>query len=433
MSLFFLGNKSIAVPHRKHTRDMEIVDIPIPKRVVISMQQHIGATCTPVVSKGDYVQVGQLIGNSDQCLSAPIHSSVSGNVNEIIDMLMSDGKHIPAIVIDCDGLQTLSSEIKKPVINTKEDFINAVRLSGSVGLGGAGFPTSVKLSIPKDAKVDTLLINAAECEPYITVDYRECIEGPDNIVNGIKAIQKYLDIPNAILVTEDNKSEIIENFKQRGIKTIQLKSVYPQGAEKLLVYNTLKRVIPVGGFPYSIGALVINVNTVSFIARYLETGIPLITKTITVDGKAINNPSNVRVPIGTSVKDIENFCGGCVETPSKIIMGGPMMGVASYTDEIYIMKQHNAVLFFNKEEAYIPEQKPCIRCGRCLDACPMSLMPCELAKQHLIGDYSAMLDYSIMSCIECGACAYSCPAGRNLVQIYRLAKAEIRKKGLERK
>ncbi|MCK5759463.1 MAG: electron transport complex subunit RsxC [Clostridiales bacterium] len=398
------------------------------------MLHHIGAPCTPTVKKGDEVMVGTLIGDSGAFVSAPIHSSVSGTVMDVKKRLYANGSNVDSIIIKSDGLQTVDPGIKPPEVNTKEDFLKAVRASGLVGLGGAGFPAHVKLNPPKNKKIDYLLINAAECEPYITSDYRETIENSWNVISGINVVMDFLEIENVIIGVEDNKPTTIKILNDiadtdKKITAVSLKSIYPQGAEKMLIYALTGRIVPAGGLPMDVGVIVMNVTSVSFIAKYLKTGMPLVKKRLTVDGAVIKEPSNVEVLIGTYIKDLVDFCGGFTEEPYKVLMGGPMMGLAQYTVDTPVLKQNNAILAFNKKQSMLPEQTACIRCGNCVRACPMSLMPQQLDVFSEAQDVEELQKYNIISCIECGSCSYVCPAKRHLVQSIKKGKVLVKMKG----
>jgi len=424
----------VRTPHYKNTAKSETKIMPTPEKIEIPMLHHIGAPCTPTVKKGDEVMVGTLIGDSGAFVSAPIHSSVSGTVMDIKKRLYASGSNVDSIIIKSDGLQTVDPDIKPPVVNTKEDFLKAVRASGLVGLGGAGFPAHVKLNPPKDKKIDYLLINAAECEPYITSDYRETIENSWNIISGINVVMDFLKIENVIIGVEDNKPTTIKILNDiadtdKKITAVSLKSIYPQGAEKMLIYALTGRVVPAGGLPMDVGVIVMNVTSVSFIAKYLKTGMPLVKKRLTVDGAVIKEPSNVEVLIGTYIKDLIDFCGGFTEEPYKVLMGGPMMGLAQYTVDSPVLKQNNAILAFNKKQSMLPEQTACIRCGNCVRACPMSLMPQQLDIFSEAQDVEELQKYNIMSCIECGSCSYVCPAKRHLVQSIKKGKVLVKTKG----
>ena len=424
----------VKVDHHKNTAEMEVVRIPTPSKVVIPMQQHIGAPCDPVVKVGDEVAVGQLIGDTDKFVSAPIHASVSGKVTAVGDVKLPNGVMSKAVTIESDGEMRLWEGIEPPHVETKEDLIKAVRASGLVGLGGAGFPTHIKLNFPADKNIDTLVINAAECEPYITVDYRECLENSKNIIGGIQLLQKWLEIPNVIIAIEDNKpqafkalQEIAGEFKVKdNVKLMTLKSVYPQGAEKMMVQSATGRSVPPGKLPADVGCLVMNVASAAFIGRYMRTGRPLVSRSMTVDGSAIAEPKNVRVPIGTSIAEIIDFCGGFKAEPEKILSGGPMMGMAVFPTDVPMIKSNNAILAFAKGDAELKTERDCIRCGRCAQACPMSLMPTLIERYAKIGDVDSLNKIGINVCMECGSCAYSCPAGKPLVQYMRLAKSVVR-------
>ena len=428
----------VKVDHRKNTAELEVARLPIPSKVTIPMQQHIGAPCEPVVKVGDTVAVGQLVGDTDKYISAPIYSSISGTVTAITDIKMPNGSMSKAVIIESDGEMRLYDGIKPPVVETKEDLIKAVRESGLVGLGGAGFPTHVKLNFPDDKNIDTLVINAAECEPYITVDYRECMDNSWDILAGVYTIKELLGFKQVIIAAEDNKPEAFkilhsiaehEIDKNDEVKLMVLESKYPQGAEKMMVQSATGRRVPPGKLPADVGCVVMNVASVAFIARYLKTGKPLVSRSLTIDGSAIAKPQNVRVPIGTNIGEIIDFCGGFSKDPCKIILGGPMMGQAIVGTDLPICKQNNAILAFSHDDAVLKPEKDCIRCGKCVAACPMSLMPTNIVKFAKAKDASALKAAGIMVCMECGSCAFACPAGKPLVQHMRLAKAVLKEEG----
>lgn len=428
------------VPHRKHTTNCETVEMPVPATVSICMQQHIGVPCTPTVKVGQEVFVGTVIGDSDKFISAPIHSSVSGTVKKIDTVLMPNGSKAQTVIIETDGNQTPDPELKAPVVNTAEDLIKAVRASGLVGLGGAGFPTHVKLNPSPEAKekIDTLIINAAECEPYITADVREIIENSWDILSGVYTVSELLGVKEALIAIEDNKPEAIEIMRniaakddEHGdiVKVKVLPSRYPQGAEKVLIDQCTGRQVPPGKLPADVGVVVMNVASVATLARYLKTGMPLVRKRLTVDGSAIKEPKNVSVPIGASVKDVIEFCGGYKEEPAKLLYGGPMMGTAIANEDMAILKQNNAILAFNREEATSYEPSACIRCGRCVNACPMNLMPTKLEQASISKNAEVLKAYNVMTCMECGCCSFVCPANRKLVQNIRVGKVVLRNSG----
>ena len=432
------GRGGVSIAHHKNTAEMRVVKIPTPPFVQIAMRQGIGAPCNPAVSVGDYVKVGQLIGDSDAYISAPVYASVSGTVTEIKDIKLSSGVMSKAVVIESDGLMT-DDDLTPPVVTDAKSLVAAVRKSGLVGLGGAGFPAHVKLNLPQEAKIDTLIINAAECEPYITVDYRECIENSNNIMLGVDVVSKYLNIDNVVIAVEDNKpmalqilKEIADSTANGKVKVMALKSKYPQGAEKMIIQSATGRKMPPGKLPSDVGCVVMNVASIAFVGRYVETGKPLVSRSMTVDGSAIKNPKNIRVPVGTMMDYIIDYCGGFSEEPEKIVCGGPMMG-AALTDINYpVLKGNNALLAFKKGDLSIKKETDCIRCGRCAAACPLNLVPTNIEKFTKIGDVAKLKHSGAMVCMECGSCAYSCPAGKPLVQHMRLAKAKIREEEAKR-
>lgn len=428
----------VKVDHQKNTAETEVVRIPEPQKVVLPMQQHIGAPCTPTVKVGDTVAIGQVIGDSDKFVSAPIHASVSGKVSAIGNVKLPNGAVVQGVTIESDGERRLYDGIEPPKADTKEEFLKAVRASGLVGLGGAGFPAHVKLNVPPDKNVDTLVINAAECEPYITVDYRECIDNSWDILSGIHIIKDMLGIENVIIAVENNKPKAFEvlkriadsdNYSGDHTKLMSLESRYPQGAEKMMVQSATGRKVPPGKLPADVGCIVMNVASVAFVARYIKTGKPLVSRSLTVDGSAIAEPKNVRVPIGTSIADIIDFCGGFKEEPRKIITGGPMMGLSITGTDLPVIKNNNAILAFTEKDAKLMQEGDCIRCGRCAAACPMSLVPTLIERYTKAGDTDALKKIGVNVCMECGSCAYSCPAKKPLVQTMRAAKAFLREAG----
>lgn len=427
------GVGGIHVPYHKHTMHLSPVRMPNPEKVVIPMMQNIGAPCEPIVNVGDHVKVGQKIGDSAAFMSAPVHASVSGEVTQISQISLANGRSCTGVTIVSDGKMERFEGCVPPKVGTLEEFLTAVRESGAVGLGGAGFPTHVKLSVPKDKTLDTIIVNAAECEPYITVDYREALDNSWDVLSGINILKDHLKVNNIIIAIEDNKPEAFKVLKSiaekdddqdDAVKIMKLKSKYPQGAEKMMVLSATGRAVPEGGLPIDVGCMVINITTVAFIARYIKTGRPLVTRSLTFDGTAVKNPMNVRVPVGTSLQDIVDFCGGFKKAPKKIVFGGPMMGTAIYDLSAPLCKSNNALLAFAEDR--IKTETACINCGKCVSVCPMCLTPTLIMKATLNRNTAELKKLGAMSCMECGCCAYICPAGKPLVQYQRLAKQLIR-------
>ncbi len=424
----------IAVPHRKNTAALPLVRVPVPDRVFISMQQHIGAPCEPLVSKGDTVYVGQKIGDCDKPVSSPVHASISGTVKSIKNIMLQSGAMSKAIEIESDGNMTPYEGIRPPVIHSKDDFLKAVRESGLVGLGGAGFPAHIKLAIPPEKNVDTIIINAAECEPYITVDYRQCVDGADDVIDGLLVVRENLGLKNAYIAIEDNKPDAISLIRKKlnesghtDVHVVSLPSRYPQGAEKVLIHSVTGRFVRPGKLPADAGCLVMNVGSAAFLSRYVKTGKPLVSRSMTVDGTAIRYPKNVRVPIGIELSKIVEFCGGYTEDPERLLIGGPMMGRAMPGDSFAVVKNNNALLAFAPGTLTSVREDACIRCGRCVANCPMHLMPTIIEKYMRLKDKEGLQASGAMICMECGSCAFMCPARRPLVQYMRESKALLRK------
>lgn len=424
----------IHLNHKKNSAENKSVQLPIPKTVYIPLSQHIGAPCSPTVKKGDKVYVGTLIGEVGGFVSAPIHSSVSGTVIDIKDHPLNSGLASKCIIIESDGEQQPDPELKPFKAETAAQVVEAAKLCGLVGLGGAGFPTHVKLALPKETKIDTLIINAAECEPYITADYRECMENFNDILEGVYLIKNTLDIEKVVICIENNKPKAIEKLyelvsdrrdENDTVKLMKLPAKYPQGAEKVIIYSATGRKLPAGKLPSDVGCIVMNVTSIGALYRFVSTGMPLTKKRITVDGTAINEPKNLLVPIGTPIKDVLDFVGGVDEDADTVIMGGPMMGNPVVCDSAVIEKRTNAILVMSSIKA--SEQTACIRCGRCADACPMNLYPTMIETAYRAGNVDGFEKLNINYCMECGCCSYVCPAKRPLTQVIRAAKAQVRR------
>lgn len=428
---------SIDAGHYKNTASCETQVMPIPDIVKISMSQHIGAPCKPLVKKGDEVKVGQKIGDTDAFVSVPIHSSVSGTVKKIDTQRSATGGQDTLVVIETDKEQTLSEECRKPEYDDQPGFIHAVRESGLAGLGGASFPTHIKFNPKNIDDVDTFIVNGAECEPFITSDHRTMLEDAQNVLDGTLEVMKWLDVKHGYIAIEENKPDAIARFdemiKEQGIEnlsTFKLQARYPKGAERVLIYEVTGRTCDAGVLPADVGVIVSNVTSIAFLGQYLKDGVPLIKKRVTVDGDAVAKPANVMAPIGSSVYDVIQFCGGYKEPPKKILMGGPMMGRAIYSDEMPLVKNNNAILAFSKEQAYIPEETACINCGRCHKACPFNLLPTGYADAYEKHDAQTLKDLAVMQCMECGSCSFVCPAHRPLAFINKLGKAMVKEAGL---
>ncbi len=418
--------------HKHETENKPIENAPLPARVYIPLSQHIGKPCNPLVKIGDTVSVGQKIAGLEAQLHAPIHASISGKISSIQGWPHPVLGKCKAIVIDAEGenqCQVINlkpqSEIEKL---TPEQIRNIIFEAGIVGMGGAGFPTYVKLTPQKP--VDTLIINGAECEPYLTADYRLMVEKTDEIILGIILIARCLGAKKVYIGIEDNKPLAIEAFKDKtsglGFEVKVLKSFYPQGGEKQLIKNFLRKEVPSGKLPFEVGVVVQNVGTVFAIYEAAYLNKPLYERVVTVIGSCISNPKNLLVRIGTPIKNLIEFCGPLKEEPAKIITGGPMMGIAQYTDIAPVIKSSTGIILMNKKEANEVEEQCCIRCGACVRECPAGLMPCLLNLVSEKGRWQEAKDYGVSDCIECGLCNYVCPANRRIVQTIKRAKLEAK-------
>lgn len=416
----------VRLPQKEGTADCKPNRMPVPATVTIPMAMHIGAPAKPVVKPGDSVKVGQLIAEAGGFVSAPVYSSVSGTVKKVEEVAPFNGTRAMGVVIETDGLQEPWEGLTPPEVTDLKSFVDAVRASGVVGLGGAGFPTAVKLSVEPE-RVDYICVNGAECEPYITTDTRTMLDDGELLAEGIGLLQKYFQPKEIYVVIEDNKPQCVRRMKEltadvEHVSVIAPPSLYPQGGEKVLIHNTTGRIVPAGKLPIDVGCIVINTTTTVAITRYIKTGMPLVEKYITVDGSAIANPQNVIVPIGARVQDVIDFCGGFKTEPGKVIFGGPMMGMSMPDTDSIVVKSTNAILCFDKKDAVLPEPTACIKCGRCISHCPLKLMPADIETAYELNKPEDLKALQVNLCMECGCCSYVCPARRPLVQVNKLAK-----------
>ena len=407
--------------------------LPAPAQVVLPMSMHIGRPCEPIVKVGDHVYLGQKIADAQAPVCAPIHASVSGTVVAVEPRPYSFGTSIMSVVIENDFKDTIHESVK-PNKSLEEltpaEIIDIVKNAGIVGMGGAGFPTYVKLNPGKP--IDAVLVNACECEPYITSDTRMMVDHTDLVVKGVHLLHKWMNAKKVVICIEDNKPDAVALLQNKvadmaGIEVCVAKTKYPQGAEKMIIQSATGRKMPPGKLPSDVGCIVMNITSVATLFRYITTGIPLTTKRITVDGNAVGEPKNLIVPIGTPISYILENCN--VDNPEKVLLGGPMMGTALVNTDVPIIKSYNAVLAFSK--GTIPEKPDnnCIRCGRCSQVCPMGLMPTNIMRSVKARDFDGLKQSNVIACMQCGTCAYACPAGRPLVQYVVLAKDMLREEG----
>lgn len=426
--------RGVHPPHGKHFTEEKKIEFLLPTGdLVFPMSQHIGAPCDPLVKKGDKVLVGQKIGEAKGFVSSPIHSSVSGTVKDVAPMLHPNGTKVLSVVIENDGLYEKHESLvpREDFKNlSKEEILKIVQEAGIVGFGGACFPTHVKLAPPPEKKIDSIIVNGAECEPFLTSDHRVMLEETKRVVDGLRIVLQLFPEAKGYIGIEDNKLNAIKAMQEAAkdvpnIEVKVLKTKYPQGGEKQLIYAVTNRMVPAGGLPADVGCIVQNVETMVAVERAVLRGKPAMRRIITVTGGAIANPKNLNVRIGTSYRELIEACGGFKEEPVKVIAGGPMMGTAIYSLDVPVIKGTSAILCLTKEETQLPDQLNCIRCGKCVQACPMNLLPATLNSLALRHEYETFEKYQGLSCIECGSCSFVCPASRHLVQSFRTAKRAV--------
>jgi electron transport complex protein RnfC len=418
------------------TENKPIKKSAVPKIVTIPLIQHTGVPCEPLVNVGDEVKLGQPIGDTQRFITAPIHAAIAGKVVKIEDLPHPNGSNVKSIVIEGDSEEALHPTIKPyPELSqlSKEDIRRIVRAAGIVGLGGGAFPTHVKLDPPHDKHIEYYVLNGAECEPYLTNDNRIMIERSQDVLYGLKTMMKPADAEYGIIAIEDNKPKAIEAMKKavEGEKKIQvrvLRTKYPQGGEKQLIKSLLCREIPSGGLPMDVKVAVNNVGTAAAVAAAIKTGMPLIERVVTVTGKSLKNPSNLLARIGTPIRQLIDECGGLPANTRKVIIGGPMTGVAQWNLDVPVVKGMTGILILKKDETDEAEAETCVRCARCVDACPARILPNFLGDYSEAGRYDRCEEFNAKDCIECGICSYICPTRRNLMQLIKLAKLELVKK-----
>jgi electron transport complex protein RnfC len=417
--------------HKEATEHKPVEALPLPARVCIPLSQHTGAPSKAVVTKGDSVRTGTLIGEPAGRISAATHSSVSGTVADVSDLPHPlTGRRGPAVVIDSDGADALDDNIRERdySVFTTEQMVEAIRMAGIVGMGGAAFPTYFKLAPPKEKPIDILLLNGCECEPFLTSDHRVMLEDTAEVVEGAQIMARVLGVKDVVVAVEDNKPDAIKALSSAagnsGIKVKALKTKYPQGAEKQLIKACLGREVPSGGLPMDVRCVVQNVGTAVAVRQALKFNRPLYERVTTVTGPAVKEPKNLRVRIGTPVKDLIAYCGGYQGEIGKVVMGGPMMGIAVDADDVPVVKGTSGVLVLPLA-ATVFEEHDCIRCGRCIEACPMGLAPLRLSNLARRRKFEAAKDENLRDCIECGCCAYACPARIRLVHQIKFAKSEL--------
>ena len=428
-------------PERKHlSEDLPIEVVPSPKQVLLPMLQHVGAPSVPVVKAKDMVAFGDMVCKSGGFVSAPLHAPIAGKILKSAVTTLPNGRHVQVIPIKADGEQLEGQALMDEILGgewpldtltqyDRQTITEAIANAGIVGLGGAAFPAHVKYTPNDEKPVDTVLINGCECEPYLTPDYRVMLEGTQAVVAGAILAGRAAGARDIIIGVEDNKPKAIKVLQQASqgtdVKIAVLKTKYPQGSEKQLIMAVLKREVPLGGLPLDVGVAVSNVGTAAAIARAVLRGKPLTHRVVSITGSGIRNPKNLLVPIGISYRELIDYCGGLTADAARIISGGPMMGFSFANLDAPVTKGTSAMTVLTAEDVRKAEETACIRCGRCVDACPMNLVPTKIALASRAKDVDLAQAYHIMACFECGSCAFTCPASIPLVQLVRTGKAQV--------
>ncbi len=419
---------------KEHTADMPTQRMPFVGRYVMPLNQHLGAPAIPLVAVGDRVRRGQLIAEPGAFVSTSLHSPVTGRVRAIANRRFPGGVFARSIEIETDPYATQRLE-QRPAVDwrnlTKDEFVAQVQHAGIVGMGGAAFPSHVKYSIPEGQHIDHVLVNGAECEPFLTNDHRLMVERPEALLHGIEILLHNLGAREATIGVELNKPQAIAALEQhlkpsQAISVVPLQVKYPQGAEKMLIKAVYGKEVPAGELPRDLGIAVNNVGTVVAIADWFEAGVPLIERIVTVSGPGVQSPSNLIVPLGTPVREVLRYCGGLKDGVIELVMGGPMMGMPIASLDVPVLKGTSGILAFTETGTSRPKEYPCIRCGRCLEACPYFLNPSRLARLSKARLFEEMKNYSVMDCVECGSCTYACPSRIPIVQLIRTAKSQLR-------
>ncbi|MDQ7817736.1 MAG: electron transport complex subunit RsxC [Melioribacteraceae bacterium] len=413
------------------TENMPFEFMPNPKQIIIPLTQHLGKAAKPIVKKGTEVKAGELIAEQDGFISSPVHSPVSGKVSKITVGANVIGFPKDAIVIESNETnEIVFMPLLDPEKVTPDEIRERVKIAGIVGQGGAAFPTYIKLSPPPDKKIDVIILNGCECEPYLTRDYRYMIERTNDLIAGLRLIMKAVGVEKGAIGIEDNKpdaiiklTEAVKDYPNISIEVLETK--YPQGAEKMLIKAVTGKEVPPGKLPFDVGTVIQNIGTAIAINDAVAKGEPQFTAALTVSGLGINQPKNLIVPIGTPLSDILDFCGGVKENAVKVVVGGPMMGVAQYDFSAPVMKATSGILVLTDEEVNEHEETPCLRCGKCIDVCPLNLIPTKLARLSSLEKFEDAEQLGITVCMECGTCTYTCPANIPLVQWIRFGKQRV--------
>lgn len=421
-------------PHKDQTADLAVQRVPFVESYVLPLAQHIGVPSKPIVQVGEEVRRGQVLAEPGAFMSVALHSPVTGKVTALEPRRYLDGSMKLSIEVEADAFATQRCD-KRQALDWEDmpidEFIRQVQMAGIVGMGGAAFPAHVKYAIPEGRKINTLLVNGAECEPYLTTDHRLMVERPKVVLRGAEIIRRKLGADRAVIGVEDNKPDALAALqaviKDEPVEVVALPMKYPQGAEKMLIRAAFGIEVPAGALPRDVGIVVNNVATVAAVADYFDTGFPLIERIVTVSGPGISYPANLLAPIGTPLRELLRYCGGLSEDTREVIMGGPMMGAPIASLDVPVVKGTSGVLAFTQQQTGRPPEYACIQCGRCLEACPYFLNPSRFARLAKARRYDEMKELNLMDCVECGACTYACPSSIPIVQHIRTAKDNLRR------